>query len=235
MPALNGGKWTVVDPALGRLEKACADFPAVMNLIDSWRGQMLLGQGRTGEAIVLLESLLDSRGPADRNAQWLLLTSYEARADKVGFRRVRDRMLADNDAAMSGGDPELNTRKIDHFETPLAVVDVYAGPFKQSRFVRDYVFVAAPKDGGMFAALTLTHYDADNDLVKGAYFIDGYYCGGHSTLDQLRPEDGKAPAYETVKAKAVEVFSSAHLFAKPPEDGKPRGCGFPQYMLPGVG
>ena len=144
-------------------------------------------------------------------------------------------MLADNDEAMSGGDPELNTRKIERFETPLAVVDVYAGPFQQGRFIRDYVFVAAPKDGGMFASIALTHYDPANKLMKDAYFLDGYYCGGHATLEGFKAEGGKAPAYDAIKAKAVEAFSSPQLFSKPPEPGKVRRCGFPQYMLPGVG
>ena len=238
LPALDRGDSKAANPALDRLEAACRDNPRVMALFATWRAQLLIGEGKAAEAIAVLDRPGVDQGPSRHDAQWLLLSAYEATADAANFRRVRDRMLADNDDAMSGGRPALGMAKRERFETPAAVVDVYEGRLIQGPFVRRYIFVAAPKDGGMFVTLALTAHTTSLALEgegTEAYFIDLYPCSGHSTLDVISGKKDQWPDYDRVKAKAKEVFSSAAAFARGKEDGAGRRCGFTRYMLPGIG
>ena len=233
--AMRARDWDKAEPILVRLERACADHP-LGGVLHNARAEMLIGRKDPAAALRLLDRPWPSRWAGSGKAEWLKLSAYEAIGDKPGFRAQRDRMVAANDAAMSGGRPAMKTRKRERFETPLAVVDAYEGTLNHPPFfVRRYVFVASPKDGGMPASVALTgHLQSMMTGNTEAYFIDLYPCRGHVTLESTEGVKGEWPAYDKVKASAIEAFSSPESFEPKPADMPSRTCGFTRYMLPGL-
>lgn len=226
--------WKDVAAALDPIDQACAGDPSVMVLLGSVRAEAELQTGHAAEAADRL-SRLDV--PADHGlwptTRWVHLAALEVTGDAERFRAVRDELLAADDRRLSA---RVGVRKVERFETPVAVVDAYQGDFKQGSFVRHMVFVAAPKNGGMPVTMTLTSDPTAAAIAPGrgeVDFYDLYPCEGHSTLDIVERGKSSPPDYASVKARAEKLFSDAATFKPFAKREQWRYCGFETYMLPG--
>lgn len=220
------------------METACADHAGAMGLLGTLHAELDLLAGRHAEAADRAAraplSPEDSIWPTNR---WVQLAALEMTGDADRFRVVRDEMLAVHDAALvSHGRHRM--KKVERFETSGAVVDAYEGLAEQDMFRRHYVFVAAPKNGGMPVTLSLTRSMAVEFLMpsKGnttTYIYDLYPCEMHATLDMVDGRKDKAPAYDKVKARALKTLESPDTFKPFARRDEPRFCAFESYMLPG--
>ncbi|MFZ5670982.1 MAG: hypothetical protein ACOY4K_15950 [Pseudomonadota bacterium] len=227
---------------LDRLDPLCADDPGIFGLLTGVRADLLLTSGRADAAV---RRLTDHPLPRDHSlwptTRWTLLSALEVTGDAARFRAVRDDLLAAHDLALTTGEPAM--RRVERFETPLAVVDVYEGEIDNGPFVRTLVFVAAPKDGGMPATLSVG-LDPAADMIAGGlrggsgggktYFLDFYPCDRHATLGVIAREAGAGPPpYADMKGRAGELFASPETFPAFVRRETPRLCAFEAFMMPG--
>jgi hypothetical protein len=219
-----------------RLHDACRGWTQGEALLGTLYAEVLLQAGRAPEALALLDGVSvpedHSIWPTNR---WVYLSAAETVGDVARFRAARDQLLDANDRALVG---RQGLKKVERFETPVAIVDAYVGELGQSPFIRHMIFIAAPKNGGMFATLSLGS-DPATDLLVGKKglttdFYDLYPCDGHVTAaTESRKQKAPLPVYEKVKRKAVAILSDEKLFPPIARRDEPRFCAFETYMLPG--
>ncbi len=189
-----------------------------------------------GDTVLTSAAWLPEEGVADA-VEISDISALEVVGDAEGFRAVRDAFLVEHDRALTTGPGAM--RKVERFQTPLAVVDAYEGRILNGAFVRLIVFVASPNDGGMPVTLAVGMDPATDLLAGGAggkdhYFLDLYPCDQHATMDIIeRKKKQGPPPYAEMRARADKLFSSVEAFAPFAKRDAYRFCAFETFMLPG--
>jgi hypothetical protein len=235
---LQSANWAKLESDLDAIEAPCEHRP-ILQALRTMRAEMQLRRGQPAKTLELLDANPVTASPSLKSyARWIRLGALEALGRQTELAAQRNDMVRQNDEALA--DPRgagAGLRKVEQFETPLAIVQAWEGSAQQGPFTRLLIFTANPKGPGMPATLTLTT-DPSAQLLgeKGeVYFIDLYACASQSLMSQIEGKKGKAaPDYAAIKARAVTVFSQPWPFAlKAPAD-PPRICAFPEFILPGL-
>lgn len=234
--AMGGSDMTPVLKGLAQVEVACEGDAQVQPLLTTMHAEADLRDGRPQAALDRLETRpVDPTARLWTTSRWVQLSALEMVGDIDGFNQARDRFLTAHDRALTSGPNAM--KKVERFETPLAVVDAYEGRIQNGDFVRLIVFIASPKAGGMPVTLAVG-LDPMTDMIAGRgkthYFLDLYPCDSHVTMDiiERKPKDGPPP-YAEMKARATTLFSGADIFPPFAKRDVYRFCAFESFMLPG--
>jgi len=236
--ARKAGKFDDGVRVVSAMEAACADHAGLTALLLTVHAELDLFAGRYAEAADRAAGApVSPQSELWSTNRWVQLAALEMTGDAARFLAVRDEMLAAHDRALVGHGRH-RMRKVERFETAAAVVDAYEGVALQDTFRRHYVFVAAPKNGGMPVTLSLTRSLAMEFLMPSegrtaTYIYDLYPCDLHATMDMVEGAKDKPPAYDKVKARALKTLDAADTFKPFAKRDEPRFCAFESYMLPG--
>lgn len=158
---------------------------------------------------------------------WTALRAAFGLGDAAAIDEERRRLLlAVEDGLVRGG-----ARLRERVETPGGSVAIYETDLLQEAFRRRYIALY-DRTGDLPITATLTL----NTMVElmfpeqpgDAYLVDGYYCAGHATLDQLHAETGELPPYESFRSRALRFFASP-----PPDEMAPGAeCAFQAFITP---
>lgn len=234
---LRPGGLAKAEPHFAAMREACDE--QIGRLVGTMHAEAQLNNGAPDKAVSEIEALaLPDDDVMKTISLWIELAARSQLEDKAGFAAARDRMLDLQAARLTNPAGPFKAVLRERFETEAAVVDVYDLNLDQKGFRRRMLFVARPKDGGMFVtgALTLDLTVEAMNLAKGedAWFLDLYPCHGHSTLTILRVKEGKLPDYAAVKDVFAKSFG-ADAFKD--RIGFPKAtpmCSFETFMVPGL-
>lgn len=234
---LRPGGLAKAEPHFAAMREACDD--QIGRLVGTMHAEAQLNNGSPDKAVSELEALAIPDGDGIKSvALWVELAARSQLEDKAGFTAARDRMLDLQAARLTDPSGPFKAVLRERFETEAAVIDVFDLNLDQEGFRRRMLFVARPKDGGMFVtgALTLDLTVEAMNLAKGedSWFLDLYPCHGHSTLTILRTKEGSLPDYAAVKDAFAKSFG-ADAFKD--RIGFPKAtpmCSFESFMAPGL-
>jgi len=173
-------------------------------------------------------------------AGFLRLRADQGLGDSAAFTADRDALIAADDRKLAA-----NGGKVESFVVPGGRVDAYRTALDQGGFHRVYEFIVTPDDPAAYpVSIQLTDDQVAAQLIAGqgkgskesghAWFLDLYYCQGHSTLPPVAaPNAATPPDYATVKAVVQTTLADRELLkAAPPPSAN---CGGALWILPALG
>ena len=233
---LKNGGLAAAEPHFQALKAACGDG-GMGRLIGTVHAEARLQNGDAAGALDELTALnLPDSDGIKPVALWIELAARARLGDGAAFTAARDRLLDLAAARLTDPAGPFKGRLRERFETEAAVVDVYDLDLVQGAFRRRMLFVARPKDGGMFVsgAVTLDMAVEAMGLEQGktSWFLDLYPCDMHATLTIMPAKKGALPDYAKVKAVFAGAFGPDGFKARIGDPARPF-CAFEAFMAPG--
>jgi hypothetical protein len=191
-----------------------------------FRAEMFVRQGDYQRALTVLR---DAPQLNDRNftltAGWTTMRAALGAGDMATVNAARDRLLKAVEAALLADNARLRER----VQVAGGELAIYETDFLQSSFRRRYVALYSRPDAlPLSIMLTLNTLVALLDPGRAdAYFVDGYMCTGHVTIDILEARRGRLPDYEEFRQRAIG-FAETPL----PDYSPDKECAFVQYLTP---
>jgi len=170
-------------------------------------------------------------------AATFLLRADKALNDTKAFAAHRTGIIAGNDWMLSA-----IGKKIETFRAGKATVVAYEANVPQDALHRALEFIIIPDDPQDYPRSVLLTDDvgaaqiqAELKLPAGhVWFVDGYDCRGHTTLEML-PPSAEQPGYAAVKAIVIKSIEGKASGVSSTELPNGEMCTTISWILPGLG
>jgi hypothetical protein len=213
---------------LVRLEANCSEDPRALMDIASLHAKLDLLTNDPAGAISLLEKYpAPKESDRDVENQWIYLGAAERLKDAVRFRTARDAFLQAHEARLLS---RPGVRKIEHFQTTLADVDVWMSAWPNMRIL----FIASPKDGAMWRSVVF-HLSGESSPGKVWVSVDLNMCSQSWNNDWKEFGYSESIPYDTAKTRALELLSEKGAFSPLWDENIDTGCTLSAELAPAFG
>lgn len=228
---LNGAKANV-ESILARCgEVQTTWFPRIM------RAELAIREQDHEGALRVLEPVpKPAPAPIGSYSSHIALRALAALKREAEFLRVRHDLIAASAAALTRRSGPIKGRLVERFSTTAGEVQAIDAEFSQGAMLRRRVFLVTPKDPlAPPATVMLTSNLTINRMAASAgrpkpLFVDGYDCGGHTTVAIL----SEAPSDEALKKTVVDYLEGR---ASPVSSSRPSAvpvCVNHPFVTPGL-